>query len=407
MAKKQPTKQRKCETCLITVKIPSDLAKHCLETGHQADQCCQQCMKWFASKESLAQHTAAKHREPRGVRHSINPPSVPDAGANTLSPPTLGSYAFRDRTYKNLCPQDMNVVYNLLLVACHSQDRLRKEGYILPDDLNKGRHNGEGQVMTLKQCLPTPVCDSLSPKRKAVVLDCEMAGVEGGRSEVVSICAIDFFTGEILINSLVKPREQIIDWRSHIHGIRPPIMSIAVARRQVLDGWATARGELWKHVNENTVLVGQSPHFDLKALRVVHTKIVDTAIVTTEAAFGGGRSTGRRWGLEMLCRELLHLRIRQGSGVHNGLEDTMATRELALWCLCYPAELQQWGEKARTSFYSERARTRKRRPRRAAKPPRRRANHDGEEYYSSDEDILRWEDVVDWEIWPKSPPDSD
>lgn len=90
----------------------------------------------------------------------------------------------------------------------------------------------------------------------------------------------------------------------------------------------------------------------------------------------------------------------------------MAARELALWCLWHSVELQQWGGgKARLSFYSER-RNRKRCPRLAAKAPRTAGNEDGgEEGYfqqsnSSDDDFLRWEDVVDWEVWPKSPLDS-
>ncbi|KAJ2897759.1 RNA exonuclease 3 [Zalerion maritima] len=403
MAKKQPYRQRQCEICLAFVKSPSNLAKHCLKTGHQDDQCCQQCVKWFGSKESLAQHKAAKHGEPRAVMLSQNLPSVPDPGPDTLSSPVLGSYTFRDGESKRLSPHDMNVVFDLLLVTCHSQDRLRREGYVLPDDLNKEPRSGKKQAKILKQCLPTPVCDPFSPKRKAVAFDCEMAGVEGGRSEVVSICAVDVFTGEVLTNSLVKPREPILEWRSHINGVTPSIMSIAAARRQVLDGWEAARGELWKHVNEDTVLVGQSLQHDLKALRVVHTKVVDTAIVSVEAAFGKGKSIGRRWGLELLCEELLHLRIRQGSGVHNELEDTMAARELALWCLCHPVELQQWGERARKSFYSERVRNRKRCPRLAAKAPRTARNDNGgkegyiQQYCSRDDKILRWEDVIDWE----------
>ncbi|RTE73091.1 hypothetical protein BHE90_012490 [Fusarium euwallaceae] len=287
------------------------------------------------------------------------------------------------------------------------------EGYVLPDDLNKASRSGQRQTKMLKQHLPTPVCESLSPKRKAIAFDCEMAGVEGGRSEVVSICAVDFFTGEILMNSLVKPREPISEWRSHIHGITPSIMSIAVTLQQALDGWEAAREELWKHINEHTVLVGQSLQNDLKALRVVHIKVVDTAIVTAEAAFGKGKRTGRRWGLELLCKDLLHVQIRLGSGIHDGLEDAMAARELALWCLCHPIELQRWGGKARMSFYSERRRRRKRHPRPAATQSRAAGNYDdGEKGYfqppqSSDEEILRWEDVVDYEVWPKSPPDSD
>lgn len=344
---------------------------------------------------------------------STNLLSVPNTDTGTQSSPALGSYTFSDEGYDPLTPPDMNVIYDLLLATCHSQERLRRESYFLRDDPNNVFRSKAKQASILKQCLPTPPSHPWFPKRKAVALDCEMAGVKGGGSEIVSICVVDFFTKEILVNSLVKPGEFIIQWRSDIHGVTPATMSIAVARQQALDGWKAAREELWKHANEHTVLVGQSLHNDLKALRVVHTKIVDTAIVSAEAAFGRGERAGRKWGLEVLCKELLNLRIRLGSGVHNDMEDTMAAREVALWCLCHPVELQQWGERARTSFYAERERNIQRQRSLAQKAPLMPGNNDSEEegyiqqYYHSDDEILRWEDVVPWEIWPKSPPDSD
>ncbi|KAH7007583.1 ribonuclease H-like domain-containing protein [Ilyonectria destructans] len=399
MTENQPEKQRQCE--------------HCLKTGHQADHCCQECVKWFGSKKSLVQHRDAKHGKHRAAMPSTNLLSVPNTDTGTQSSPALGSYTFSDEGYDPLTPPDMNVIYDLLLATCHSQERLRRESYFLRDDPNNVFRSKAKQASILKQCLPTPPSHPWFPKRKAVALDCEMAGVKGGGSEIVSICVVDFFTKEILVNSLVKPGEFIIQWRSDIHGVTPATMSIAVARQQALDGWKAAREELWKHANEHTVLVGQSLHNDLKALRVVHTKIVDTAIVSAEAAFGRGERAGRKWGLEVLCKELLNLRIRLGSGVHNDMEDTMAAREVALWCLCHPVELQQWGERARTSFYAERERNIQRQRSLAQKAPLMPGNNDSEEegyiqqYYHSDDEILRWEDVVPWEIWPKSPPDSD
>ena len=47
-------------------------------------------------------------------------------------------------------------------------------------------------------------------------------------------------------------------------------MAIAKARGQTLDGWDAARDELWRHVDEETVLVGQSLSADMQALRVIH-----------------------------------------------------------------------------------------------------------------------------------------
>lgn len=57
------------------------------------------------------------------------------------------------------------------------------------------------------------------------------------------------------MNFLIKPWDSILKWRIHTNGLIPSIMSIAVTLPQALDGWEAAREELWKHVNEYTVLV--------------------------------------------------------------------------------------------------------------------------------------------------------
>ncbi|KAF4450167.1 RNA exonuclease 3 [Fusarium austroafricanum] len=326
-------------------------------------------------------------------------------GPNPSATMSSEEFQFRDQTYIRPPLLDMQVIYNRLSSKCHTSKRLRKEGYILPSELIQG--TGDNRNQTIMASRPS----SLEPKRKAVALNCEMAEVRNGDSEIISISVVDFFSGEILINSLVKPNEPIIAWRSNVHGIRPATMSIAVSKGQVLRGWEVTRQELFKHINTDTVLIGQSLQQDLKSLRISHEKIIDTAILTAEAAFGTNESFGRRWSLQSLCADLLKLGIRQGSNTHDALEDSMAVREVALWCLCYPDKLEQWGKRARQKYITEKVKKAERRRQ------RRRSVHyssyirddddDNMGYhydYSYDDEVLRWEDVVDWEMWPKSPP---
>ncbi|EMT71949.1 RNA exonuclease 3 [Fusarium odoratissimum] len=293
---------------------------------------------------------------------------------------------------------NMGIIYDRLILKCHSSERLRKEGYVLGKET---RENARQAAIT-KQTVMASYPSSLEPKRKAIALDCEMAGVVNGESEIISICAIDFFTGEVLINSLVKPLEPIIDWRTNIHGIRPATLAIAASQGQILYGWEAARQELLKHINTETAMVGQSLQQDLRRLRVSHEKIFDTAILTAEAVFGTGTPFGHRWSLQSLCGDLLKLSIRQGSDTHDAMEDAMAAREVALWCICYPDKLKQWAKRARKKHMAEKA-----------KRAERRRNKRRNMYYSApvlddeDDEILRWEDVIEWEMWPKSPPSSD
>ncbi|RYP44580.1 hypothetical protein DL768_008976 [Monosporascus sp. mg162] len=106
-------------------------------------------------------------------------------------------------------------------------------------------------------------------------------------------------------------------------------------------------------------------------------KIVDTAIVASEAVFGEPvKKFPRLWGLQALCEELLCLKIRRGSEAkqgarahtHDTLEDALAILEVISRCLWHPSELDAWAFKAREVFEnSQKWPGRRRRPRRAAR----------------------------------------
>ncbi|KAH7202710.1 ribonuclease H-like domain-containing protein [Fusarium redolens] len=331
---------------------------------------------WFPTQQALAQHNEAKHGKlPETVTsQSLRP--------NVSTPVPLLQFRFKDESYKYFPLLDLTVIHHRLILKCHSFNRLRKECYILPSEPRQ--ENWENRT--------APYPSSREPKRKAVALDCEMAGVRNGDSEIISICVIDFFSGQVLTNSLVKPHEPIIEWRTNIHGIRPATLSMAVSQGQALRGWEATRQELFKHINTDTVLVGQSLNQDLKSLRISHGKIFDTAILTAEMVFGTDAGFGRRWSLQSLY--------------------STAAREVALWCLCYPHELEQWGKRAREKYIAEKLKAVKGRRKKRGNVQRSSRIRDDDEddwgyhydYGYDGDDILRWEDVVDWEIWPKSPP---
>lgn len=315
----------------------------------------------------------------------------------------------RGNVYSRHPPTVLSALYDLLVPSCHTLGRLKSERYVLEDTLEE---------RDFDEYHATPRPNLYFTKRKAVVLDCEMVGtVAGGRGqgrdrdrddEVVAVAVIDFFTGEVLINSLVNPQQSVGDWRSAITGVTPAIMSVAVARGEALQGREGVRAQLWQHVDENTVLVGHSLNSDLKTLRVLHAKIVDSAILTAEPVFGKTKKLGRMTGLEKLCRELLGLQIRGGAlagggCAHDSLEDVLAARELVIWCLQNPKALQSW---AARNWNSELNKGKKKRY-----GPQRRSGGNGQGrrfWHDSDSDdgyIVRWEDVIDYDIWPKSPPD--
>ncbi|KAF6789074.1 exonuclease [Colletotrichum sojae] len=337
--------------------------------------------------------------QPKKHSHPQAGGAVTKASEPSSAPAT--PFIHRGIAYSNLSAVEQDAVQGRLAGLCHSEQRLQKEGYNLPTSSEMPNKS----TKTPRTDLPCPDTNPSALKRAAIVLDCEMAGTAEGQSELVQITMIDFLSGNVLLNCLVNPSRPIIDWREDITGINAASMQEAVARNEALHGWEGARAELWRFVDKETILIGQSVHNDLQVLRTSHARIIDSAVVTADAVLGKDSKKRKRWGLEALCHELLGIRIRKPSqtgnrGIHDALEDALATREVVLLCAREPDKLNHWACTARATLFkvgdSKRMRSRAGGSRPTRRIPRRNPVV-GE----------RWEDVVDWETWPKSPPDSD
>lgn len=105
---------------------------------------------------------------------------------------------------------------------------------------------------------------------KALGIDCEMGFTTQG-FELLRITAVDFFSGNEVIDVLVKPIGTVIDLNSRWSGIN----EIAPD--------ACEFEELIKLLNsvmdDETILIGHGLENDLNSMRIIHNKIVDTAIL--------------------------------------------------------------------------------------------------------------------------------
>ncbi|PYH85255.1 exonuclease, partial [Aspergillus uvarum CBS 121591] len=188
--------------------------------------------------------------------------------------------------------------------------------------------------------------------RKAVVIDCEMMMTddpyERGRSynALAYLAAVDFLTGEVLIDRYVRPAGRVTYWNTRVTGITPRKMNAAIKHGQAFESWGAARHSLWEFVDLDTVLIGHALHNDLNALGIIHPRVVDTAIVTAEAVFstqwGEMRRFPRLWGLKTLAMDMLGRHIQGGSQGHSAVEDALATRDVLVWGLENPVLLGEW-----------------------------------------------------------------
>ncbi|EAW11030.1 putative RNA exonuclease [Aspergillus clavatus NRRL 1] len=183
--------------------------------------------------------------------------------------------------------------------------------------------------------------------RKAVALDCEMIEVEGGCAEVAQLCAVDILTGEVIVEIYVLPTKPVTDWRTPWSGLSPRLMETMREAGKTVNGWESARDELWQQIDADTILVGHSLQHDLDIMRMVHLNVIDTAVFSKEAVAADCKQT---WGLKRLCKQMFDRDIQQSRSGHDCVEDVIATREVLLWCVWHPDQFQDWAESQRVEM---------------------------------------------------------
>ncbi|OJK03586.1 hypothetical protein ASPACDRAFT_1885118 [Aspergillus aculeatus ATCC 16872] len=245
-----------------------------------------------------------------------------------------------------------------LLPRCHSTTCLSTQGYNFLTVEPPWAQPWNGAVpRSLFQHIPTHSTSTPPRARKAVVIDCEMVMTEDpyGRDRsyngLAYLAAVDFLTGEVLIDRYVRPSGRVTRWMTRITGITPESMNAAILHGQAFESWQAARQGLWEHIDRDTVLIGHALHNDLNALGIIHPRVVDTAIVTAEAVFstrwGEARRFPRLWGLKTLAMAMLGRQIQASSQGHSAVEDALATRDVLLWGQENTVLLGEWARRER------------------------------------------------------------
>lgn len=144
---------------------------------------------------------------------------------------------------------------------------------------------------------------------EAAGIDCEMGYTTKG-FELLRVTVVDFFTGEEVFDILVKPKGKVLDLNTRWSGI-------AEIKEEALsfEDSITLLGEV---LDAKTVLVGHGLENDMKAMRLIHNHIVDTAIL-----YPKHKATPTfRYSLKQLCFQYLGRNIQ--SGEHDSAEDSLA-----------------------------------------------------------------------------------
>jgi RNA exonuclease 1 len=155
-----------------------------------------------------------------------------------------------------------------------------------------------------------------------VALDCEMIYTTGGM-RVARISVVDG-SGKEVFDQLVRLDDDVhvIDYNTRFSGITPENHAAALLPL------ASIRTTLDSLIDSNTIIIGHALDNDLKTLRIIHHRCIDTALLFPHRA-----GPPYRRSLKDLVREKLGKMIQTGDALegHSSIEDASATLDLVRW----------------------------------------------------------------------------
>lgn len=146
-------------------------------------------------------------------------------------------------------------------------------------------------------------------------LDCEMCFTRRGL-EVVKVTVVDM-DGRVVYDTLVKPDVEIIDYNTRFSGIS------AQDLENVSKRLSDVQQDLLSFIFAETILIGHGMENDLRALKLLHTTVIDTCV-----AFPHFLGYPFRSSLKTLARTVLRRDIQVSE--HDSVEDSRIAVDLML-----------------------------------------------------------------------------
>ena len=148
-----------------------------------------------------------------------------------------------------------------------------------------------------------------------VALKCEMVFTCGGL-EVAKVSIVDSDLS-VLVDTYVRPTNTIVDVNTPFSGITGEHMQKAT------ETLSSVQKLLMKHIHRDTIIVGHSLECDLKALRMIHLKVVDTAVVYLNAQ-------RYKVSLQKLSQDILGMVLQNGTRGRSSAKSAKAAMMLML-----------------------------------------------------------------------------
>ena len=105
---------------------------------------------------------------------------------------------------------------------------------------------------------------------------------EWGQNELIKITALDYFSGEILIDKMVWPSVPLWHTDRWSTGIDMAQLEKAHKEKSTIEGRDAARELLWRFVGEKTILIVHAGRRDFLSLRLTHSHVLDVQRVPND-----------------------------------------------------------------------------------------------------------------------------
>ncbi|EGC37092.1 hypothetical protein DICPUDRAFT_54227 [Dictyostelium purpureum] len=150
--------------------------------------------------------------------------------------------------------------------------------------------------------------------KEMLAIDCEMCRTQGGELELTRISIVNE-KRKVVLDEFVLPEREIIDYLTQYSGITKETLE------KVTNRLPDIHKKLYEIIGPNTVLVGHSLENDLKAMKFIHRKIIDTAVLFPTGSSG-------KFPLKYLTKKYLNRIIQNKQSGHDSIEDAKAVMEL-------------------------------------------------------------------------------
>ncbi|MFT7808751.1 RNA exonuclease 1 homolog isoform X2 [Arapaima gigas] len=180
----------------------------------------------------------------------------------------------------------------------------------------------DGYVKTFSKPLP------MDGNAGVFALDCEMCYTKVG----LELTRVTVISSELKVvyDTFVKPESKVVDYNTRFSGVtQEDLESTTISLRDV-------QAVLLSMFSADTILVGHSLESDLYALKLLHSTVVDTAVV-----FPHRLGLPYKRALRTLMADYLKRIIQDNVEGHDSSEDACACMELMIWKIREDAKVKR------------------------------------------------------------------